>query len=81
MDLRHIIMEGDIDALEEIISPTIVGTNWQRRDPFFYYLLILNILLIGIIGILVFSAVKKTYFPEHMPNTQIERTLNSAAHP
>jgi len=80
-DLRHAIMEGDIDDLEEIISPAIVSTNRQRRDPLFYYLLILNIFLIAIIGTLVFSAVKKTYFPEHVPNKQIEQTLNSAAHP
>jgi len=80
-DLRHAIMEGDIDDLEEIISPTIVSTDRQRRDPLFYYLLILNIFLLAIIATLVFSAVKKTYFPEHLPNKQIERTLNSDAHP
>lgn len=35
----------------------------KRRDAFFWFLLIFCILLIAILGLLVFAAVKKTYFP------------------
>ena len=34
----------------------------SKRDAFFYYLLIANIVLILIIGVLVFGAVRKVYF-------------------
>ena len=34
----------------------------SKRDAFFYYLLIANIVLLLIIGVLVFGAVRKVYF-------------------
>lgn len=42
--------------------------NWSedgsvgKRDAFFYYLLVANIVLLVIVGVLVFSAVKAVYF-------------------
>ncbi|MCE5252496.1 hypothetical protein LLG96_20025, partial [bacterium] len=35
----------------------------NRRDAFFWFLFVFCIILIGIISVLVFIAVKKTYFP------------------
>ena len=35
----------------------------QRRDAFFWFLLLISLSLIGVVGVLVFAAVKKTYFP------------------
>lgn len=39
------------------------GTNGEvKRDAFFYYLLVVNIVLLLIVGVLVFGAVKTVYF-------------------
>lgn len=34
----------------------------KKRDTFFYYLLVANIILLVIVGVLVFGAVKTVYF-------------------
>lgn len=34
----------------------------DKRDAFFYYLLVANIVLLVIVGVLVFGAVKTMYF-------------------
>ena len=34
----------------------------SKRDAFFYYLLTANIVMLLIIGVLVFGAVRKVYF-------------------
>jgi len=48
----------------ELFSEFIFGTSVQKkRDGFFYYLIIFNIVLLILIGILVYAAVVKTYFP------------------
>lgn len=39
-----------------------VGRNEEKRDAFFYYLLVANIVLLVIVGVLVFGAVKTVYF-------------------
>lgn len=39
-----------------------VGRNKEKRDAFFYYLLVANIVLLVIVGVLVFGAVKTMYF-------------------
>lgn len=39
-----------------------VDRNVERRDAFFYYLLVSNIVLLIIVGVLVFGAVKTVYF-------------------
>lgn len=45
---RHMVVRGNEEKLQ--------------RDAFFYYLLIVNIVLLVIVGILVFGAVKAVYF-------------------
>lgn len=47
---------------EEFFENYFLGAPRQRRDAFFWFLLILNILLLGAIGFLVAKAVEKTYF-------------------
>ncbi len=39
------------------------ATGRTRRDAFFWFLLVLNILLLGAVGVLVASAVRRMYFP------------------
>jgi hypothetical protein len=36
--------------------------NIEKRDAFFYYLLVANIVLLMIVAVLVFGAVKVVYF-------------------
>lgn len=36
--------------------------DMEKRDAFFYYLLVANIILLVIVGVLVFGAVKAVYF-------------------
>ena len=36
--------------------------NVEKRDAFFYYLLVANIILLVIVSVLVFGAVKTVYF-------------------
>lgn len=38
-----------------------VDSNVKRRDAFFYYLLVANIVLLVIVGVLVFGAVRAVY--------------------
>jgi hypothetical protein len=47
------------------VSAWVQGSPGQgpRRDGFFWFLLILNILLLGTVAILVWGAVVRTYFP------------------
>ena len=57
---------GD-DVLEVNVQPEIIHRRdpisniYSRRDAFFYYLLIMNIILFFIIGVLVFKAVVSFY--------------------
>lgn len=41
-----------------------VDKNREKRDAFFYYLLVANVILLVIVGVLVFGAVKTVYFGE-----------------
>ena len=34
----------------------------EKRDTFFYYLLVANVILLVIVGVLVFGAVEAMYF-------------------
>lgn len=43
--------------------PGLITLPTQRRDGFFYFLLVLSIVSLTIIGLLVYGAVVKTYFP------------------
>ncbi len=44
-------------------DPQVAPSGTRRRDGFFWYLLFLNILLLGAVGWLVSAAVLRTYFP------------------
>lgn len=46
---------------KEIDMNRILNSRTEKRDAFFYYLLVANIVLLIIIGVLVFSAVKAIY--------------------
>ncbi len=50
-----------LDFYNEI--PDLITLPKQRRDGFFYFLLILSIISLAVIGLLVYGAVAKTYFP------------------
>ena len=39
-----------------------IDRGMEKRDAFFYYLLVANIILLVIVGVLVFGAVKAVYF-------------------
>ena len=48
--------------MEEVWSNSLTSRHSSNRDAFFWFLLILNILLLTAIGFLVAKAVEKTYF-------------------
>ena len=48
--------------LEEEMIGAQGGVSAAKRDAFFYYLLVANIVLLIIVGVLVFGAVKTVYF-------------------
>ena len=56
---RHHSMHHEM-FIEELGIPSLPHT---RRDAFFYFLLGWSILSLVVIGILVYAAVRKTYFP------------------
>lgn len=47
---------------EEMRWDWSVNSNVKKRDAFSYYLLVANIVLLVIVGVLVFGAVKAVYF-------------------
>ena len=52
------------DELEELFSYSAIQYRGkQKRDSFFWYLLVMNIILLGIVAVLVVPAVLKVYFP------------------
>lgn len=64
MDTYVIMSESkDYWRLEEKIRwHWSADNNVEKRDAFFYYLLVVNIVLLVIVGVLVFGAVKTVYF-------------------
>lgn len=48
--------------LEENVMAARRDSNVEKRDAFFYYLLVANIVLLIIVGVLVFGAIKAVYF-------------------
>lgn len=50
------------DEMAEFFATTGALPERSQRDGFFWYLLVLNILLLGTVGVLVYGAVAKTYF-------------------
>lgn len=47
---------------KEMLGNCSVDGSEEKRDAFFYYLLVANIVLLIIVGVLVFGAVKIVYF-------------------
>lgn len=47
----------------EVFPELLFGSTQKKRDGLFYYLIIFNIIILILIGILVYAAVVKTYFP------------------
>lgn len=70
---------------EELLSSGFPWTTNQpspRRDGFFWWLLIMNIILLAIVGSLVGGAVKRTYFPEQKEIVhQIDPTIQMKSAP
>lgn len=66
MDTYVIVPENrDYWRLEEKMQRNCsVDSNVKKCDAFFYYLLVANIVLLIIVGVLVFVAVKTVYFGE-----------------
>lgn len=63
MDTYVIVPEGrDYWRIEEMRSDRRADSNVEKRDAFFYYLLIANIVLLVIVAVLVFGAVKTVYY-------------------
>lgn len=47
---------------DEMVNEQVLNGRVAKRDSFFYYLLVANILLLVVIGIFVFPAVRTVYF-------------------
>lgn len=63
VDMYVIVPESrDYWRGEEMRWNRSVDKNGEKRDTFFYYLLVANIILLVIVGMLVFGAVKTVYF-------------------
>jgi hypothetical protein len=56
---RHSLLHREL-LLDDLALPSSFS---HRRDGFFYFLLIWSIISLVLIGILVYAAVRKTYFP------------------
>ena len=59
---RHMRKMFGPEADELLGASLFAGNQLPHRDGFFWFLLVLNILLLAAIGILVSGAVVKTYF-------------------
>lgn len=63
VDTYVIVPESkDYWRIEELGWNRRVDRSVEKRDAFFYYLLVANIVLLVIVGVLVFGAVKAVYF-------------------
>lgn len=61
----YVIVPKSIEYLrseENMRQNRMVDIGVEKRDAFFYYLLVFNIVLLVIVGALVFAAVKAVYF-------------------
>lgn len=51
------------EEFPDVYPSELTTIRTQRRDGFFYFLLVLSIVSLMIIGVLVYGAMVKTYFP------------------